>query len=444
MVFTISFLAVLWNNKGMKSKHSFHPFLRVIALCGFLFSCGNPATDSSVSSEAAKSSSVTSSTSVASSSKQSSEPLSGIKLRTTYKGGTISAQNSVLRSYLALTDADSEAQYLANNSSSNYGNAYDFAWNRTGRKTIVHFSTDPEFTNERLITTYDAELEESPELDFLVPGNTYYWKVTTDNGRTSEVDSFHIEDGAFRVLMLKGGDNIRDLGGFTTSSGKKVAFNKLFRGAKINNISKASQKIMTDVIGAKSELDLRSSSDDGGQEAGAFSDSYLQISMNQYANIIPGYMRAATGDFPSNQYTTGSVENVKKIFDYLADENNYPVYFHCNAGADRTGTLSFLIESFLGVSEEDMVRDFELTSFSSYGKRWRSGIQDGKFTSSGIMQHNSSNYVGYGEMVNTMKLKFGTTDGTIQDAVTNYLKSGCGISEDTLNKIQSILLPDNA
>ena len=43
-----------------------------------------------------------------------------------------------------------------------------------------------------------------------------------------------------------------------------------------------------------------------------------------------------------------------------------PVYFHCVYGADRTGTLAFIIEALLGVGENEIAIDYELTSFS-YG-----------------------------------------------------------------------------
>ena len=41
------------------------------------------------------------------------------------------------------------------------------------------------------------------------------------------------------------------------------------------------------------------------------------------------------------------------------------IYFHCHGGADRTGTLAFLLEGLLGVSESDMAKDFELTTYSN-------------------------------------------------------------------------------
>lgn len=38
------------------------------------------------------------------------------------------------------------------------------------------------------------------------------------------------------------------------------------------------------------------------------------------------------------------------------------VFFHCIGGADRTGTLSWLILGLLGVPEADLCKEYELTS----------------------------------------------------------------------------------
>ena len=52
-------------------------------------------------------------------------------------------------------------------------------------------------------------------------------------------------------------------------------------------------------------------------------------------------------------------------------EKGKVVYFHCAGGADRTGTLAFLIEALLGVSESDLSKDYELTTFDGSNKRLR-------------------------------------------------------------------------
>jgi hypothetical protein len=45
-------------------------------------------------------------------------------------------------------------------------------------------------------------------------------------------------------------------------------------------------------------------------------------------------------------------------------DNNEIVYMNSTYGAERTGTLAFLINGLLGVSEEDLSKDYELSSFS--------------------------------------------------------------------------------
>ena len=47
------------------------------------------------------------------------------------------------------------------------------------------------------------------------------------------------------------------------------------------------------------------------------------------------------------------------------------IYFHCRIGTDRTGTLAYILEGLLGVSEEDRVDDYELSFFSGLVNRHR-------------------------------------------------------------------------
>ena len=46
----------------------------------------------------------------------------------------------------------------------------------------------------------------------------------------------------------------------------------------------------------------------------------------------------------------------------IAENSDRPVLVHCTAGKDRTGLTVALIHSLLGVSESDMVADFETTN----------------------------------------------------------------------------------
>jgi len=55
-------------------------------------------------------------------------------------------------------------------------------------------------------------------------------------------------------------------------------------------------------------------------------------------------------------------KNYAELFRIFTKADNYPIDFHCIAGADRTGTLAFLLESTLGYSPEDIRRDYTYTT----------------------------------------------------------------------------------
>ena len=70
-----------------------------------------------------------------------------------------------------------------------------------------------------------------------------------------------------------------------------------------------------------------------------------------------------------------SKEAFAKAFRVFLDETNYPIDFHCIAGADRTGSLAFILNGLLGVDEEELWRDWEVTAFQKekidFGHRTR-------------------------------------------------------------------------
>ena len=51
--------------------------------------------------------------------------------------------------------------------------------------------------------------------------------------------------------------------------------------------------------------------------------------------------------------------------------NNNNIFVHCRVGADRTGTLAYLLEGLLGVPDEYRYRDYELTSIAGLNDRTR-------------------------------------------------------------------------
>ena len=58
-------------------------------------------------------------------------------------------------------------------------------------------------------------------------------------------------------------------------------------------------------------------------------------------------------------------EAFAKVFRTFLDEKNYPIVFHCIAGADRTGSLAYILNALLGVGEDELEKDWEVTAFEN-------------------------------------------------------------------------------
>ena len=130
----------------------------------------------------------------------------------------------------------------------------------------------------------------------------------------------------------------------------------------------------------------------------------------------------------------------RKIFSYLADRNNYPFYIHCSAGADRTGTLCALINGVLGVSEDDLIRDYELTSFSKQGNRWRSASNIDQ-TDFDLSRYDTSGGVDarWGAFMDVVKAA-GDKDDSLEMCFNKFLVNVIGVSQDDINSMKSIML----
>lgn len=53
---------------------------------------------------------------------------------------------------------------------------------------------------------------------------------------------------------------------------------------------------------------------------------------------------------------------INYVLELCADRSRHPVIFHCTAGKDRTGMITAIILSFLGVPDEEIVQDYTLSA----------------------------------------------------------------------------------
>ncbi len=263
-------------------------------------------------------------------------------------------------------------------------------------------------TNDNYVNVYNLKL-----------ATRYYYRVTTKYGgmeSVSETLHFSTERSIFRNLYIDGVINARDLGGWRNSEGKfMVKQGMLFRSGPFN-VSSASkyQRSITDdglketsYLGIKTEIDLRRV-DDG--ETGGITTSPL-------GNSVKYLSAPLNWNIPDNALTLSeNIASIKTIFETLGNKDNYPIDFHCTAGADRTGMIAFLINGLLGVSEADLYRDYQFTNFANVNQiRYRATISN--------------------SWVKTIKKQTGLT---LQDKIVALLRS-FGISLENLSNLYWIM-----
>lgn len=139
--------------------------------------------------------------------------------------------------------------------------------------------------------------------------------------------------------------NVRDLGGWACDGGT-VKYGKLFRGGYVTSADRA---VLVEQLSIQHELDLRGANE-GGLMVSPLGDDVRYTCATAYA------WYSLT---PEDAWRI----NLRCIFDAVT--HGQPVYFHCAAGADRTATLACVLEGLLGMSQSDIDKDYELTTFYS-------------------------------------------------------------------------------
>lgn len=389
-------------------------FLSLALVC-LLSSCGESPSKSVPSSSSDSSSVSTSET---------------VSLENKLEGRTIDLLYRPARNYLESKDP---ASVLANAKSTpgDHTNPLTLKWNiQNGKGRYALQIAKDELFND-IYRTFDSIRPSIRSLDVenLIPGK-YFYRIKGENV-VSDIDSFVIKGDLRTIATNNTIINMRDLGGWKIGEDSRVKYGLLYRSAAWNSADKTTESRLK-ALHMKTELDIRYSSSSKDYRHSEYPMSgidYRNYGMGQYDSIVPG----------SPKYSSAAKANLKNTFELLAKKESYPLTFHCTAGADRTGTLAFLINGFLGVGYEDLCKDFELTSFYN-SRRWRSAIKDGSFDDSGVMQDDSNNYVGFGALYNQMMKHYGTSGGTLSETIKNYLAGACEISEKTLNSLKNILV----
>ena len=263
---------------------------------------------------------------------------------------------------------------------------------------------------------------------------TYYYRAATseDGLASAEVRNITSTDLAPRVVKVPNVLNFRDIGGWDTYlvPGAKINQGMYFRCAQLNkpaSSSSTTSKLDNEgkglaaikELGIKVDIDLRDAGDIPSQSPANTSDWPVALVDAHIPSGSEG-VRWEGGTATWNQVTTNIAEQYRTIFATLANCDNAPALLHCTYGADRTGISTFFLEALLGMSIEDMTRDYVWTQFTQ-GRTV-------KLTESGA------------EFPQWISKTNALSGDTFADKMKTHLMV-LGISEQTLEHIREIFIP---
>ena len=226
----------------------------------------------------------------------------------------------------------------------------------------------------------------------------YYWNPS--------VRQYLITGGRIHMISIDGIFNVRDIGGWKTTDGKSIRYGLIYRGSEMDgihhvNISARGIEQMKD-LGILTEVDLRNSEE-------TETAVYPLKSFADYSRYeIEAYMGVSRNKELYKEALSAVIDGVL---------NDRPVYVHCWGGADRTGTTAFLLGALLGMSDDDLILDYELTSCAIYGARKR-------------------NFKLFNDMLNVLDRYPGNS---FAEKGTAYLHD-IGLTDKTLDRLREIFL----
>ena len=245
-----------------------------------------------------------------------------------------------------------------------------------------------------------------------------------------------------RLIQLENSINIRDIGGYTGLDGRTVKWGRIIRSEELAHLSDKDVCYFKD-LGLKHAFDFRNKSKalkqvDRLPKATEYHllpifDS-LDFGIGQIDFTQPG----TVDEFMRSIYKTQTEERAQcfaEVLKYLTLPCELPILYHCTNGKDRTGFMTFLILSLLGVDEDKIISDYTLTNLTfdeSFGL-----LGDNMSEELGIENHHLWEFYGVKPdwlriSINYIKENFGS--------VENYLLSETDLTAQDFAKIRENLL----
>jgi protein tyrosine/serine phosphatase len=172
-----------------------------------------------------------------------------------------------------------------------------------------------------------------------------------------------------RLIDLEGCLNFRDLGGYPTPEGQRLAWRRIYRSDGLHQLTPSDVAYLRHDLGLTDLIDLRSTAElmlegRGPLENEPVAFHHVPLFDGDRPSRFPPDLQKQMAEMSLADRYFGLVEVAKqpiaRVIRLLAGAKGGVVY-HCAAGKDRTGVVSAILLSMLGVSRELIVADYALS-----------------------------------------------------------------------------------
>lgn len=265
-------------------------------------------------------------------------------------------------------------------------------------------------------------------------------------------------------IRLEKQKNIRDLGDTVTLDGRVIRRNKLIRSGRLSELSDADIMYLLGICRVRTVVDLRSAKEsderpDPPWGVAAYSRISLlsddQMGFGSFAgspqikiSVLDALINMTSGPvYTPQQYlqdiyrkfiTSKQAQNATRhFFELLLSMKGGALLYHCNGGKDRTGIITAFLLTALNVSWDIIAADYMETNkvVEPWLERKLENLPD-RYQNKQARAVLRMMYLADADCLQTAREEMCSLGGT----PLGYLKQVIGITDETLEELQSRLL----
>jgi protein-tyrosine phosphatase len=331
--------------------------------------------------------------------------------------------------------------------------AFLLSWtqNPAVRRVSVYASTrpqDPRADGRLVATATGTGAEGSVSVTGLDPTERWYFELVPDRAALGT-------ETAVREISVPGALNVRDLGGYTTRDGMQVRWGTVFRSASLGAVTPAGDTVLAG-LGLREVIDFRTPAEAAASGADVLPPGVADVNLPidtgdaggflgsltpaQFAALFGNGQAAADLHQVYQQFVTSPADRLQfgAALKTVAAGGSSPLLYHCSAGKDRTGWMSAVLLTALGVPRAQVYAEYLLS--------------DPELAASNAALEAELNAAGYDAALIVPLLTVDSSDldtafaavkqqyGSMDD----YLTRGLGLDRSTIAELRARLLQPQA